>query len=81
LAVNCFVEPVYTLDADIVISHSLNATTPVSQLRIQFTTDDRYQAFLARSVDAEVLACPWRSLAWRTSRKASCGPTAIRVGV
>jgi hypothetical protein len=32
LAVNCFVEPVYTLDADIVISHSLNATTPVSQL-------------------------------------------------
>ncbi|MGA3074069.1 MAG: hypothetical protein ABSG56_10280 [Bryobacteraceae bacterium] len=55
LAVNCFVEPVYTLDADIVISHTLNATTPVSQLRIQFTTDARYQAFLARSVAAEVL--------------------------
>ena len=36
----------------------LNATTPVSQLRIQFTTDDRYQAFLARSVDAEVLGVP-----------------------
>ena len=46
------------LIADIVISHSLNATTPVSQLRIQFTTDDRYQAFLARSVDAEVLGVP-----------------------
>jgi hypothetical protein len=29
--------------------------TPASQLRIQFTTDDRYQAFLARSVDAVVL--------------------------
>ena len=80
LAVNCFVEPVYTLDADFVViasnlatlaaqlrtqgfkteehSHSLNATTPVSQLRIQFTTDDRYQAFLARSVDAEVLGVP-----------------------
>ena len=58
LTVNCFVEPVYTLDADIVISHSLNATAPVSQLRIQFTTDDRYQAFLARSVDAEVLGVP-----------------------
>jgi hypothetical protein len=58
LAVNCFVEPVYALDADIVISHPLNATTPVSQLRIQFTTDDRYQAFLARSVAAEVLGVP-----------------------
>lgn len=77
LAVNCFVEPVYTLDADIVAitsnlaelaahlreqgfkteehPHSLNAMTPASQLRIQFTTDDRYQAFLARSVDAVVL--------------------------
>jgi len=77
LAVNCFVEPVYTLDADIVAiasslarlaahlreqgfkteehQHSLNALTPASQLRIQFTTDDRYQAFLARSIQAEVL--------------------------
>jgi hypothetical protein len=77
LAVNCFVEPVYTLDADIVAiaaslaklaerlreqgfkterhSHSLNATMPKSQLRIQFTTDDRYQAFLTRSIEAEVL--------------------------
>ena len=55
LAVNCFVEPVYTMDADIVVPHSPNAMTPVSQLRIQFTTDDRDQAFLARSVDAEVL--------------------------
>ncbi len=41
LAVNCFVEPVYTMDADIVVPHSPNAMTPVSQLRIQFTTDDR----------------------------------------
>jgi hypothetical protein len=77
LAVNCFVEPVYTLDADIVATasslarlaahlgvqgfkteehpHSLNAMTPESQLRVQFTTDDRYQAFLGRSVEAEVL--------------------------
>jgi len=77
LAVNCFVEPVYTLDADIVAvasnlaelaayleaqgfntethPHSLNAIAPVSQLRIQFTTDDRYQAFLSRSIQAEVL--------------------------
>lgn len=59
LAVNCFVEPVYTLDADFVVVASnlsaLAATTPVSQLRIQFTTDERYQPFLSRSVEAEVL--------------------------
>jgi hypothetical protein len=77
LAVNCYVEPVYTLDADLVMIaaglpdlsrrlreqgfkteehlHSLNATAPESDLRIQFTTDQRYQAFLARSVDAKVL--------------------------
>jgi hypothetical protein len=77
LAANCFVEPVYTLDADIVAiasslarlaahlgeqgfkteehPHSLNAMTPESQLRVQFTTDDRYQTFLGRSIEAEVL--------------------------
>ena len=37
------------------VSHPLKAMTPLSQLRIQFTTDDRYQAFLARSVEADVL--------------------------
>src|SRR5579862_4571546 len=77
LAVNCYVEPVYTLDADIVLiasrlsklsvnlqeqgfkieehAHSLNATMPQSELRVQFTTDERYQPFLTRSVEAEVL--------------------------
>jgi len=77
LAVNSYVEPVYTLDADIVVitpnlsklslylqeqgfkteehPHSINAQRPGSQLRIQFTTDERYQSFLARSVEAEVL--------------------------
>ena len=66
LAVNSFVEPVYTLDADLVVisaglgeltenlreqgfvieehEHSLNAQAPGSDLRIQFTTDARYQA-------------------------------------
>ena len=80
LAVNCYVEPVYTLDADMVVvssrldnlnahleeqgfktaihPHSVNVQTPGSDLRIQFTTDPRYQAFLARSVDAEVLGMP-----------------------
>ncbi|HUI57040.1 MAG TPA: hypothetical protein VLY04_18825 [Bryobacteraceae bacterium] len=77
LAVNCYVEPVYTLDADIVVisakrlelaaylekqgfkleahAHSLNAVASGSELRIQFTTDERYQAFLGRSMSAEVL--------------------------
>ena len=77
LAVNCYVEPVYTLDADIVViarrlpelsarlrelgfkiedhPHSVNAQAPGSDLRIQFTTDERYQAFPARSAEAEVL--------------------------
>jgi len=35
--------------------HSLNALAPGSELRIQFTTDERCQAFLTRSVEAEVL--------------------------
>ncbi len=77
LAVNCYVEPVYTLDADIVViassllplaehlrkkafkiedhPHSINVYPPGSELRIQFTIDERYQSFLARSVQAQVL--------------------------
>src|SRR5882757_9421896 len=77
LAVNCYVEPVYTLDADIVViaaslsrlsarlqeqgfkteehPHTLNVLAQGSELRIQFTLDERYQPFLARSVEAEVL--------------------------
>lgn len=77
LAVNCYVEPVYTLDADVVVisdsltqlslhlrnqgfkteehPHSVNVQAPGSTLRIQFTTDERYQPFLARSVESEVL--------------------------
>jgi len=77
LAVNCYVEPVYTLDADVVVvssvlgdltahleergfkteihPHSVNALAAESALRIQFTTDERYQGFLPRSVEAEVL--------------------------
>ena len=77
LAVNCYVEPIYTLDADIVViaaalpeltahlaeqgfktevhPHSVNATASQSELRIQFTTDARYQSFPDRAVEAEVL--------------------------
>jgi len=78
LAVNCYVDPVYTLDADLVVvspklsglaehlvgegfkrvehhPHSVNLQAPGSDLRIQFTTDERYQRFPARSKEAEVL--------------------------
>ena len=77
LAVNCYVEPVYTLNADLVMiaarlpeltaylrkhgfqteehEHSLNVLTPGSELRIQFSTDERYQVFLDRAVHREVL--------------------------
>ena len=82
LAVNCYVEPVYTLDADFVViasqtaalerqlvargfsvqtfPHSLNAQAPESELRIQFTTDPRYQGFPDRAQEREVLGIPVR---------------------
>ena len=77
LAVNCYVEPVFTLDADIVVvsaeleaiskkliaagfslqefPHSLNATMPDSELRIQFSLDPRYQEFVTDAEQREVL--------------------------
>ncbi|SRR6266404_5162236 len=77
LAVNCYVESVYTLDAYIVVvssdlpeikkqleradfsveefPHSLNATMAGSDLRIQFTTDPRYQDFLSNTTLYQVL--------------------------
>jgi hypothetical protein len=77
LAVNCHVEPVFTVDADVVVfssalpaiqadliangfdveehAHSLNAQMKGSQLRIQFTVDERYQKFLADTRIMEVL--------------------------
>src|SRR6267378_2643251 len=77
LAVNCYVEPVFTLDADIVVvsteleaiskkliaagfslqefPHSLNATMPGSELRIQFSLDPRYQEFVNDRVEMSVL--------------------------
>lgn len=82
LAVNCYVKPVYTLDADLVVyapnlsllsqrlreidftieehPHSANALAQGSELRIQFTTDTRYQTFLERAVEAIVLGIPVR---------------------
>src|ERR1041385_591234 len=79
LAVNCYVEPVYTMDADLVVvsaslpqiqnelraagfqvtehEHSVNAQMKGSELRIQFTTDPRYQDFLADIEPRTVLGC------------------------
>jgi hypothetical protein len=77
LAVNAYVEPVYTMDADFVLSagqlpplqaalaqagftmeefpHSLNALRTGSQLRIQFTRDERYKSFPSRAERREIL--------------------------
>lgn len=77
LAVNCYVEPVYTVDADIVavieqldaiaeelrgagfdvesFPHSLNARKGKGALNVQFTQDKRYQPFIARASEREVL--------------------------
>ncbi len=77
LAVNCYVEPVYTMDVDLVVvaanleqigreveaagfrvkrfEYSMNAQRPGSELNVQFTTDVRYQDFLARASEREVL--------------------------
>jgi hypothetical protein len=77
LAVNCYVEPVYTVDVDLVVvstnlsqierkleaagfkvtrfEHSANAQRPGSKLNVQFTTDSRYQDFLSRATEREVL--------------------------
>jgi hypothetical protein len=64
LAVNCYVEPVYTLDADFVVMAAglpafSEAAAPTSDLRIQFTMDERYQGFPARaSREARPLSDP-----------------------
>ena len=77
LAVNCYVEPVYTVDVDLVVvaanleqigreleaagfrlkrfEHSMNAQRRSSELNVQFTTDARYQDFLANASEHEVL--------------------------
>ena len=78
LAVNAYVEPVVSLDVDIVLAahdtaavlkaakeqgwgveqfeHSVNLSSPGSDLRIQIQTDPRYQDFIERAEVREVLA-------------------------
>ena len=65
LAVNCYVEPVYTVDVDLVvvaanleqIGRELEAAgfRLSSELNVQFTTDARYQDFLAGATECQVL--------------------------
>ncbi|MCQ9208928.1 MAG: hypothetical protein NG712_06095 [Omnitrophica bacterium] len=76
LAVNAYVEPVVSLDLDVVIisekldslisklkekyivqtfSNSINVSEASSDLRIQIQTDSRYQSFLKRASDKDVL--------------------------
>ena len=73
LAVNCYVEPVYTVDVDLVVvaanlepagfrvkkfEHSMNAQRSGSKLNVQFTTDPRYQEFLDGAAEHDVLGMP-----------------------
>ena len=82
LAVNAYVEPVVSLDLDIVAAvenlaaiceeskkrgmkiepfeHSVNVTSPDSDLRIQLQQDARYQEFLACATDKDVLGYPMK---------------------
>ena len=77
LAVNAYVEPVVSLDLDVVVNmkdidevcketaakglkverfeHSINLTSPKSDLRIQIQTDSRYQEFISRSSSKGIL--------------------------
>lgn len=75
-AVNAYVDPVVSLDLDVVVAaddlarvepllerefrlerfpHSLNASAPGSDLRIQIQTDPRYRAFVDRAAPRSVL--------------------------
>lgn len=77
LAVNAYVEPVVSLDLDIIVAaknleklmaiatshglklerfeHSVILSSPQSDLRIRLQTDKRYQEFISRARDMEVL--------------------------
>jgi hypothetical protein len=82
LAVNAYVDPVVSLDIDIVVAaedvettssaakerglevepflHSLNMSSPRSDLRIQLQTDPRYQDFIPRAELKDVLGYKMR---------------------
>ncbi len=82
LAVNAYVEPVVSLDLDIVVisrdidkvckvakakglkiarfENSINLTSPKSDLRIQLQTDARYQSFIDRARQKDILGASQR---------------------
>jgi len=87
LAVNCYVEPVYTVDAEIVVDPSQTSALALkledpearsSKPRIQFTTDRRYQDFPSRAQRQAVLGTEVSLPVWRTWPKVSFGPMGIR---
>ena len=77
LGVNAYVDPVVSLDLDVIViadsleklcvlaatkglkvsrfEHSLNLDSDLSDLRVQLQTDSRYQEFLPRSLEKDVL--------------------------
>jgi hypothetical protein len=91
LAVNCYVEPVYTVDVDLVVvaakltqiereregagfkdtrfEHFTNAQRPGSKLNVQFTTDSRYQSFLANATERDVIR--GKVWAWKDAHRLS----------
>lgn len=84
LAVDCYVEPVYSLDAEIVLEEHiqmLDLLAPTSQLRIQFTKETVTSRFLPELWRLKFSGFAFESLVWRMSLKASFGPTAIRAVV
>jgi hypothetical protein len=82
LAVNAYVEPVVSLDLDVVAAvenieaickeaqkrglkiekfeHSVNITSPISDLRIQLQQDPRYQEFVSNAQNSSVLGYTMR---------------------
>jgi hypothetical protein len=62
-------------------SSMLGALAAGSALRIQFTTDARYQSFLSRSVEAEVLGMRVKIASLEDVTQGNCGPSATVGGV
>jgi len=81
LAVNAYVEPVVSLDLDMIVAaasieklakaaqtlftvkrfeHSLNLSSPASDLRIQLQTDPRYQDFIHKAAPMKVMGYEMR---------------------
>jgi hypothetical protein len=84
LAVNAYVEPVVSLDLDVVVTmddmdklskaargiftveefpHSLNLRSELSDVRIQVQKDPRYQSFIRRAVEKDIMGYTMKTAA------------------